>query len=436
MKMNKIDESKYSIPTRLIYGQSPAAQWDYSHHVIPPLTASSTFRLGSADRGARGFTDFSLPPSPGQDTIYIYDRFGEPTSDMLQHALATAEEKESAVTFATGMAAVHAAACFALNPNSEIISHTTVYGCTYSLFTNWLPKFGTKVHFCDMTDPKSFLALVNENTRVLYLESPVNPNLELIDTEAIIAEVKEINAKRIEENKIITVFDNTFSTPFCQRPGKHGVDVIVHSLTKGLCGFGTDMGGVVITDQKYQDALIRFRKDFGGTLSPTAAWHILVYGVSTLSLRIPKQQANAQKVAEFLASHPLVEKVRYPGLPSFPQYDLAKRLLRDYNDEFAPGFMIYFTLKGQNPEHSKALGEQMMNYIAERAYTITLAVSLGQLRTLIEHPGSMTHISYSASQQIALGIDPGGIRLAVGIEQAQDIIADLNTALEQLAGTI
>jgi cystathionine beta-lyase/cystathionine gamma-synthase len=351
---------------------------------------------------------------------------------MLQHALATAEEQESAVVFATGMAAVHAAVCFALNPNSEIISHTTIYGCSYSLFTNWLSKFGVKVHFANLTDPKSFLSQVNENTRILYLESPVNPNLELLDTDAIIAEVKKINANRLQDKKILTVFDNTFATPYCQRPGKNGVDIVVHSLTKGLCGFGTDMGGAVITQEKYRERLIIFRKDFGGTLSSIAAWHILVYGVSTLPLRIPKQQANAQKIAEFLEQHPLVEKVRYPGLKSYPQYDLAKRLLRDYDDQFAPGFMIYFTLKGNDSEHSKKRGEQMMNYIAEKAYSITLAVSLGQLRTLIEHPGSMTHVSYPAAKQIELGIDPGGIRLAVGIEHAQDIIADLSAALEYI----
>ncbi len=432
MVLKKIDDKRYSIPTRLIYGQSPASEWDYTHHVIPPITTSSTFRLDSAGRGAKGFAEFSQPPAPGHQPIYIYDRFGEPTVDMLQHALAIAEEQESAVTFTTGMAAVHAAVCFALNKGSEIISHKTVYGCTYSLFTTWLNKLGIKVHFCDLTDPKSFLALVNENTRVLYLESPANPNLELIDTETVIKELNKINAKRTEDKKILSVFDNTFATPYCQRPAKHGVDIVVHSLTKGLCGFGTDMGGVVITKQKYHEALILFRKDFGGMLAPITAWHIMVYGISTLSLRVPRQQQNALKVAQFLLSHPLVEKVSYPGLPSFPQYELAQRLLRDYDGEFAPGFMIYFVLKGDNAEHSKMRGEQMMNYIAQHAYAITLAVSLGQLRTLIEHPGSMTHVSYPASEQVALGIDPGGIRMAVGIEAPQDIIADLSTALEHV----
>jgi len=430
MSLKKINEKKYSVPTRLIYGQSPTFEWDYSHHVVPPITTSSTFSLGSAERGAKGFAEFSLPPQPDHHPIYIYDRMGEPTIDMLQHVLATAEEQECCVVFSSGMAAVQAAVCFALNPGSEIISHKTVYGCTYSLFTNQLSRMGIKVHFCDLTDANSFVPLVNENTRVLYLESPANPNLELIDTPAIVEALKKINANRAESKKILSVFDNTFATPFCQRPGKDGVDVIVHSLTKGLSGFGTVMGGAVITRQEFHKPLIIFRKDYGSILPPLNAWHILVYGIPTLCLRIPRQQANALKVAQFLESHAMVDIVRYPGMPSFPQYQLATQLLRDYDGNFAPGIMIYFRLKGEDPEQSKLVGERMMDYLADNAYAITLAVSLGQIRTLIEHPASMSHVSYPALEQISMGIDPGGIRLAVGIENPDDIICDLDSALK------
>jgi cystathionine beta-lyase/cystathionine gamma-synthase len=433
MSLKKLDEKRYSIPTRLIYGKSMTREWDYSHHVIPPITTSSTFRLDSTERGAQGFESIGQHGDGHTPPIYIYDRMGEPTVDMLQYALATAEEKEVAVAFATGMAAVHAAVCFALNPGSEIISHKTIYGCTYSLFTNWLPKLGIKVHFCDLTEPDSFLPHVNENTRVLFLESPVNPNLDLLDTEAIVKALKPINDKRNAEQQILTVMDNTFATPFCQRPGKQGIDVVVHSLTKGLSGFGTVMGGAVITQREFQLPLTLFRKDFGGMLAPLTAWHILVYGVSTLSLRVPRQQQSALRIAQFLEGHPLIEKVRYPGLPSFPQHELAKRLMRDYEGNFAPGFIIYFTLKGAAAEQSKSRGQAMMNYVAQNAYSVTLAVSLGQLRTLIEHPGSMTHASYPGEEQIARGIDPGGIRLAVGIENPDDIIADLKTALESIS---
>ncbi len=162
MSLKKLDEKRYSIPTRLIYGKSLTREWDYSHHVIPPITKSSTFRLDSTERGARGFDEIGRHSNNTSGPIYVYDRMGEPNVDMLQHALAIAEEKEAAVAFATGMAAVHAAVCFSLNHQSEIISHDTIYGCTYSLFTNWLPKLGIKVHFCDLTNPESFLPYVNE----------------------------------------------------------------------------------------------------------------------------------------------------------------------------------------------------------------------------------------------------------------------------------
>ena len=261
------------------------------------------------------------------------------------------------------------------------------------------------------------------------LSRPQTPTLELLDLEAISKLVKEINETRPEDKQIITVMDNTFATPFCQRPGNFGIDVVLHSLTKGLCGFGTEMGGAVVTDKKYRDDLIVFRKDFGGVLSPDTAWSILVYGLSTLPIRVKKQQENALAVAKYLEEHSAVEQVFYPGLPSFPQYDIAKRMLKDYDGNFAPGMMLYFVLKGDNLEDSKKRGEKMMDYVAENSYAVTLAVSLGQTRTLIEHPGSMTHAAYPAEEQLKIGIHPGGIRLALGIEEAGDIIKDLDAAL-------
>ncbi len=429
--MDKNDNRKnYSLSTRLLYGKMQTQAWDYTHHVVPPITMSSTFRLNSPQRGAEGFSAIGqrYPDDPGEQT-YVYGRMGEPNNDMLSDVLAEAEGKECAVTYATGMAAINAAVLFSLQATSEVISHKTVYGCTYSFFTNWMPRMGHKVTFCDLSNPKSFVEHVTDRTRLLYLESPANPTLELLDLEAIMAEVKKINASRGEDDKILTVMDNTFATPFGQNPAKYGVDLIVHSLTKALSGFGTVLGGAVVTDKKYKNGLTLFRKDFGGSLCPSTAWNILAHGVSTLSLRLPKQQANAMKVAEYLEAHPDVERVYYPGLKSFPQYDIAQRMLRDFNGNFAPGFMLYFTLKAEDGDASKVRGEKMMTYVADNAYAITLAVSLGQIRTLIEHPGSMTHASYSAEEQIKIGMHPGGIRLAIGIEEADDIIKDLDEAL-------
>ncbi len=428
------DEKEYSIPTRLIYGKAHTEEWDFSHHVVPPVTASSTFRLDSVERGVAGFQQIGQSIGLGiSDPIYVYNRMAEPNNDMLQHALAIAEEGEAAVTFATGMAAVHAAVTLPLTPGSEIISHKVVYGCTYSLFQTWLPKFGMRVHFVDMTNPDAFLAQVNEKTKMIYLESPANPTIELTDIAAVTKRVKELNAKRPPEQRIFVAIDNTFCTPYAQRPLTLGADFVIHSLTKGISGFGVDMGGAVITRKEFFDPLILLRKDFGATLSPRVAWQIQVYGLSTLALRVERQQRTAMTVARFLAQHPRVETVFYPGLETFPQYDVAQKQMRNYSGEFAPGFMMYFTLKGANGEEALLHGKKMMNFIADNSYTVTLAVSLGQLRTLIEHPGSMTHTAYTAEEQIQRGIHPGGVRLAIGIEEPADLIRDLERGLDAIS---
>lgn len=429
--MKDTKDDNYSVPTRLIYGRANDKEWDYSHHVIPPITASCSFRVESAHRGAAGFEAIgnSVATEALGSPVYVYGRMAEPNNQMLGHTLAIAERGEVGVTFSSGMAAVHAATCFSLRQGDEVISHKTIYGCTYSLFTNWLPRMGVKTHFVDCSDPGAFESYVNEKTRVLYLESPANPSLALIEIDEVCKRVKVINSRRTPEQRIITVMDNTFATPWCQRPIEHGVDVVVHSLTKGICGFGTDMGGAVITRAGYLDQLILFRKDFGAILAPQTAWHILVYGASTLPLRIPRQVQNAWEVAKFLETHPKVAKVNYPGLESFPQYQVARRLLRDYDGNFAPGIVVFFSLKARTPQDALEMGQRMMNHVAEKSYAITLAVSLGQLRTLIEHPGSMTHRAYKPEEQLAFGIDPGGIRLALGVETVSDLIADLSAAL-------
>jgi methionine-gamma-lyase len=265
---------------------------------------------------------------------------------------------------------------------------------------------------------------------VLYMESPVNPTLRLIDLGAITDLAASVNKTRTEADRIYTVVDSTFATPFCQRPISHGIDFVVHSLTKAIGGFGTDIGGVVIGPKWSLDMLMLYRKDFGGVLSAKSAWPVLVQGLPSLAVRMRQMQHTAMRVAEYLVSRREIECTRYPGLPTFDQAELARRQMVDYEGNFAPGAMIYFVMRGETVAEGLAKAERFINHVARNAYCITLAVSLGNIRTLIEHPGSMTHSAIPAEEQVAKGLDPGGIRLAIGLEKPEDIIKDLASSLD------
>jgi cystathionine beta-lyase/cystathionine gamma-synthase len=375
--------------------------------------------------------EFATPESR-RAPIYIYDRLDEPSRGMLEENLAAAEGGEVAVTFATGMAAVSGALGVLTATGDHIVAHQILYGCTHSLLTSWLPRYKIHTDFCDLTKPESLTKVATKNCRVVYLETPVNPTMELIDLRALRQVVDRLNEGRPEAEKIRIVVDNTFATPYCQRPLQHGVDIVVHSLTKDIGGFGTDMGGAVIGSGTYFNHLMLYRKDFGGVLSPKCAWPILVYGLPTLAARMVNQQKSAMQVAEFLLRQPKVRRVVYPGLPNFAQRELAHRQMTTPDGSFAPGHMLYFELKGKNGDVKSAAeaAERFVDYIAEKSYTVTLAVSLGQIKTLIENPFSMTHASVPEDEKIRSGLQPGGIRLSLGLEDWHDIIADLEDALE------
>jgi methionine-gamma-lyase len=414
-------KKKYKPTTRLVHGPEHSAKWDFSHHVTPPLSSSTTYRLDSARRGARGFLEFGGRVSDfGDSPVYIYDRLDEPTRSILEGELADIEGGECCVTFASGMAAISASLGSILRPGDELIAHPTVYGCTHSLFTNWYPDMGITVRRVDMNDLAGLRELITEKTRVLYFESPVNPTLELVDIAALRELTNEVNAQRPAERRLLIVIDNTFATPFGQRPLEHGADVVVHSLTKNLGGFGTELGGAVICPKSMLGKLLLYRKDFGGILSSKSAWAILVYGLPTLALRLKRQQYTAKKVATWLEAQEAVERVIYPGLESFPQHELAQRQLRDFDGDFAPGNMIYFSL-----DPARIDAEEFVNYIAKYAYSLTLAVSLGHTKTLIEMPGSMTHSVYG-------GQAGNHVRLSIGLESPADIIRDLTDAVESV----
>jgi methionine-gamma-lyase len=434
---NKDRESGHSVEAHLIYGKWDDPRWDYSHHLLPPITASATYRLDNVERGAQGFTEFAHSTQEVQvkskAPIYIYDRLGEPNKDLLEENLAYAEGGDIAVTFASGMGAIAGVFGILTGAGSEIVAHKILYGCTYSLLTNWYPRLKIGTSFVDFTRPEEVRQAITKNTRILYMESPVNPTMRLVDLKAIAALAAEVNATRSPDEKVYTVVDSTFATPFCQRPLSFGIDFVVHSLTKGIGGFGTDIGGVVIGPRWSSDRLMLYRKDFGAVLSAKSAWPVLVQGLPSLAVRMRQMQSTAFKVAEYLESRPEIERVTYPGLASFPQGELARRQMLDFDGNFAPGSMIYFVMKGADASDVLRRTERFINHLAREAYCITLAVSLGNIRTLIEHPGSMTHSAIPPDEQVAKGLDPGGVRLALGLEKPEDIIRDLEYSLARVS---
>lgn len=426
--MKKMPKRATSSPrTQAIHGEFTSKSWEFSHHLIPPMTASTTFRLESLGRGAEGFNTFGAS-NDGTKPIWIYDRLEEPTTKMLEDQLAILEKGECAVAFGSGMGAIASTLMSLVQHGQKVVSHKTLYGCTYSLITNWFPRFNIQSSLIDINDFKTLeKELADPATRVVYFESVSNPILEIADLEKITTLVKAANKKRKKEDRIYTIVDNTFATPWALRPREWGVDFVIQSLTKNISGFGTEMGGAVIASKEYESVLRVARKDFGAIIHPYSAWHILVYGISTQALRFEQQQSSALKISQFLERHPKVQSVTFPGLKSHPQYKLAKKYLKSPEGDFAPGTMISFQLKGDMKKCQKFVDD-----IAKNSYSITLAVSLGLTKTLIEVPGYMTHSAIPNEKRGECGIDPRAIRLSIGLENVNDIIADLNEALKKI----
>lgn len=355
--MSDADERSYHELTRFIHGRMHSEHWQYDDHIVPPISSSAAYRLESSQRGAEGFVEFANPEFNDYHHApkYIYDRLDEPVRGMLEENLALAEHGKRCVCFSTGMAAISGALGVLLKNGDRLVAHNTLYGCTYSLFANWYPRLGIEVELVDMTDYDALArAIEAPGTMAVYFETPVNPTLQLIDIRRVADLVKAENAKRPDNRRrIFTVVDNTFATPFSQRPLTLGANVVAESLTKNLNGFGTDMGGAVVCGKLLYPDLLLYRKDFGAALSPKAAWPVLVHGLPTLAVRTRRQQETALRVAQFLEQHPAVERVTYPGLPSHPQHEIARRQMVDPTGTFAPGILVYFVLKG-SPEEGRA----------------------------------------------------------------------------------
>lgn len=422
------DSKAYRAPTKLIHGKHSTEKWDYNYHVVPPKTASTTFRLASVLRGKEGFIDFGAPWGQGATKpTYIYDRLTEPSTGMLEEVYVQAEGGDFACAFSCGMAAISASLMAVSKAGDNVVAHPTMYGCTYSLLVNQLPRFGITPKLVNCSDLDAVAAALDENTSAVYLETPANPTLECIDIAAVRKVIDAHNAKVGPERKVRLIVDNTFHTFWGQRPLQLGADIVVCSLTKGVGGFGVDMGGMIVGPKDLDLTVRLIRKDFGGVLPPSSAWNFQVYGIPTMPIRLTQQAASAMKIAQYLESNPLVGKVNYPGLESYPGKEIAKRQMTTPNGDFFPGSMIYFELAGDYEQASKRC-HQLINHIADNAYSITLAVSLGMTKTLVEAPGLMTHSALDQCAQEKAGIHPGAVRLSIGLEDVSDLLADLERA--------
>ena len=367
--------------------------------LLPPIYQNSTFRFTSAAECAEAFRD--------EESGYVYTRWGNPTQAVLEEKLAVLEAGEAALATASGMGAVSTALLTALADGGHVVAMENLYSATFQILNEEFPRFGIETTFVDATDITQIERAIRRDTKVLYLESPTNPLLKLVDLQA--------SAEIAKAHGLTSIIDNTFATPCGQRPITLGIDVVVHSMTKYMSGSGAVIAGAIIGQKEF---VIRAKegalRNFGAVISPFNAW-LTLHGLTTLPLRFTRHSENAAHVAAFLETHPAVAWVRHPSLPSHPQYELAKRQMEAY------GGMITLELKG-----GRTAGE----HLVDQLQLCSLAVSLGDVRTLICHPASTTHSHVPAEIRQRTGITDGLVRISVGLEDAEDIIADLEQALE------
>jgi Cystathionine beta-lyases/cystathionine gamma-synthases len=378
---------------------------DHKGAVSVPIYQSSTFAFPSAEEGADRFAGISSGP--------IYTRLGNPTIQALESCVAQLEGGCGAVGTATGMAAVSTVLLALVQQGDHLVGTHPLYGPSRGLVDKYLSRFGVTSTFVAAADSDGLANAVRPETRLIFVETPANPTLDLVDLEAAIAVARKAG--------IPLVVDNTFAGPHLQRPIEMGADVVLHSMTKSLNGHADVVAGVVVARE--QSLLTAFRdaaKNFGFTMDPHQAWLVL-RGIRTLGMRVERAQQNALALAEWLERHSEIAWVRYPGLASHPQFDLARRQMS------GPGSVIAFELRG-----GVDAGRTLMNSVK----LITLAVSLGGVESLIEHPASMTHKGVSADEQLLQGITPGLVRIAVGCEDLDDLLVDLRQAFAAVEATV
>ncbi|WP_066311193.1 methionine gamma-lyase [Bacillus sp. FJAT-29814] len=374
---------------------------EHQGSLVPPLYQTSTFTFQTAEQGEKRFS--------GQEEGHIYSRLGNPTVQMLQERIAILEKGEAALAFSSGMAAVSAVLIELTKSGDHILCSQGVYGCTFGLLQLLKEKYNIDHSFSHMDTRNTFELELRPNTACIYIETPINPTMKLIDL--------EMAAQVAKERGIPVVVDNTFCSPYLQTPISLGCDVVIHSATKYICGHGDVIAGLVIGRKAFISHLAKsIQKDIGGIISPFDAW-LLLRGIKTLPVRMDRHSENAQKLFEFFRSHPKVESIFYPGDPEHPDFHIMKKQMKQ------PGGMISFSIKG-----TKDTAQRFMNQLQ----LIKIAVSLGECETLIQHPATMTHAVIPKEERLKMGIAETLLRLSVGLEAYEDLLTDLEQALEKI----
>lgn len=369
---------------------------------VTPIYQSSTFILPNFDEAVR--------LNQNIDQGFVYSRFGNPSVKEFEDKIAYLEHAEEALGVASGLGAISTAVMSVVKAGDHIIFGDVIYGCTFALFTKILPSFGIEYSIVDTTDTEAVEKAIKPNTTLVYVETPANPTLKISDISEIAGMLKKYEG-------ITMIVDSTFASPYLQNPLDLGADMVVHSATKYISGHGNVTAGVIAGTKKAIDRCrMPFLQCFGAVLDPFAAWQ-LVNGLKTLAVRMEKHCDNAMKVAKFLQTHPMVDKVYYPGLPDNPGYETAKKQMRGF------GGMMSVDIKG---------GIDAVRTVMNNVKVFSLATSLGNVDSLIQHSPSMSHFDMTPEQRHAVSIFDGQVRLSIGIEDPEDLIADMDQALNLL----
>lgn len=372
---------------------------EFRGSLAPPLFQTSTFTFETAEQGARRFA--------GEEDGFIYSRLGNPTVAMLEERMAAIEKGEKALAFASGMAAVSAILISLTRSGDHILCSQGVYGCTFGLLQLMQEKYDIHHDFSMMSTREEVLAAIKPETACIYIETPINPTMRLVDLE-MVAEVAK-------EKGVPVVVDNTFSSPYLQNPIELGCDFVIHSATKYICGHGDVIAGIAVGPKEIMSKIaMTTQKDIGGVMSPFDAW-LLLRGLKTLPVRMDRHCDNAEKLSAYLSEHPAVEEVIFPGDPKHPDYSIAKKQMRK------PGGLISFNIKG---------GQEAAQFFMNQLKLIKIAVSLGDAETLIQHPATMTHAVVPKEAREKMGIKDNMLRLSVGLEAWEDLRDDLEAAFE------